>query len=538
MKRTQSAAPRGGASSRAFLVGAAVALAAATGVAAVAAPGADHGTGATAAATKPVERSTLVCPQPSRSDVAETEYSAFTPKSAGTGGKGAAALYPAARADPDEAAGDSGGGKDDDKKNGKKDKDKKDKDGKGAADGAPNGKPTAELKSPGSPVTSSTDSSGAPALSGSAEGKFAPGWTVQQTTTVSAGVGRGLQGSACTEPDTDFYFPGVSTSDHREDYVHLTNPDDTGAVVDVDLYGTNGRINSEAGEGISVPPHSTVPVLLSTLTEQPADGVTAHVVARNGRVGAQVQASDKKEGGDWLRSAADSAPSAVLPGIPADASKVRLTVDAPGEQDADLKVRLAGKSGKITPAGHQTLRVKGGTSTSVDLRDLTKGEAGSLVLSPSGDGDATPVVAGAQVTRGKGNSKETGFIPATAPVAKRATAAGNSARGGELALTAPEKSGKVRVTASQGSDGGSPASKTYTVKGGTTQSFPPPRPQGGKGSYAVTVERLSGGPVYASRMLQKKQDGVPAFTVQTLPDDQGTVPVPQSAQDLSVLNEN
>ncbi|MGW8374662.1 DUF5719 family protein [Streptomyces sp. ODS28] len=512
MNRSTGAAQRG-ARTPAFLIGAVAALAAVTGVAAMAAPG-DQGGGSTAGAVrKPVERSTLVCPQPSDSDVAETAYTGFTPK--GGSGKGEAGLYPAERARAD-------GGKSSQK------------------GGARSDKPVVPLKAPGTPVTSSVDSSGSPALVGSADGRFAPGWTVQQTTTVSAGAGRGLQGSACSSPDTDFWFPGASTGKQREDYVHLTNPDSTSAVVDLDMYGPGGRTTSDTGEGITVPPRSTVPVLLSTLTTEPVDAGTLHVVARNGRVGAQVQASDKKAGGDWLDSTADAAPSAVLPGIPEDASSVRLVVFAPGENDADLKLRLAGKNGRISPAGHETVHVKGGMSTAVDLKDLTKGEAGSLELTPADGGEATPVVAAAQVTRGKGGKQETAFVPATAPVDKRATAADNPAngKGSTLALTAKDKPAKVRVTASAGSDGGTPSSRTYTVKPGTTQSFPSPAPEGGKGSSAVTVERLSGGPVYASRMLEKKVNGTTGFTLQTLPDDRGSVPVPQSGQDLSVLNDD
>lgn len=48
-----------------------------------------------------------------------------------------------------------------------------------------------------------------------------------------------------------------------------------------------------------------------------------------------------------------------------------------------------------------------------------------------------------------------------------------------------------------------------------------------KGSYALTVEPESGsGPVYAARMLARPQGGLPAFTVQPLPDDRGSVLVP------------
>ncbi|MGI5352775.1 DUF5719 family protein [Streptomyces sp. CA-250714] len=528
----------------------AVALAAVTGVAALSAPdeAAQGGESAKAAAHKPVERSTLVCPQPSASDVAETSYQAFTPK--GTSGKkGSAALYPAELAETDtpQSPADGKDGKNGEKnekdEDNKGDKDKEDagqqgRGGETADKGS--GKPFLPLSSPGTPVTADTDDPKAPALTGTADGPFAPGWTVQQTTSIAAGAGRGLQGTSCSVPDTSFWFPAVSTAEDRQDYVHLTNPDSSSAVVDLELYGKKGkeRASQGAGEAITVPPHSTVPVLLSTLTAEPVTNVTLHVTARSGRVGAQVQASDRKLGGDWLPPATDPSSRLVLPGIPKDAASVRLSVFAPGGEDADLKVKLAGRSGLISPAGYETLHVKAGMVTTVDLKDLTKGEAGSLVLSPTEDGEDAPgVVAAARVLRGKGGKQETAFIPATAPVQKRATAAGTSATGATLALTAPEAGARVRVTASPGS-GGSPKSTTVTVKGHTTKAFTPPRPTGAKGTCAVTVERLSGGPLYASRTLEREQSGLPAFTVQTLPDDRSTVAVPESAQDLSVLNDD
>ncbi|NLU75901.1 hypothetical protein HCC61_25160 [Streptomyces sp. HNM0575] len=525
------------------LIGAVAALAAVTGVAALAAPG-DDGTGSTAAAgRRPVERSTLVCPQPSVSDVAETRYTAFAPQGSKGKGEGKGELYAAEKADTGGSDGGSGGGKDDGKGKGKGDEGKdgkggKGKDEKGAAREKPDPKPFLPLSAPGKPVTADASASGSSAYFGSSEGRVAPGWTVQQTTDVAVGAGRGIQGTACSVPDTDFWFPAASTAKGRQDYVHLTNPDDSSAVVDVNLYGKKGRIPSEAGEGITVPPRSTVPVLLSTLTSEPAVNLGVHVVARAGRVGAQVQAVDEKAGGDWVPSVADPSPSAVLPGIPGDATAVRLVVLAPGGNDADLKLRLATPTTQIAPAGHETLHVRAGMTTAVDLNDLTKGEAGSLVLTPSESGaGATPVVAGLRVTRGKGSDQETAFIPATAPLADRATAADNREKGSVLSLTAPGKAVKVRVTSSAGSKGGQPVSRTYTVKGKTTKSFEPPRPEGVKGGFAVTVDRISGGKLYASRMLEQKDGKLPAFTVQTLPDDRGKVLVPHSGQDLSVLTD-
>ncbi|MES4906600.1 MULTISPECIES: DUF5719 family protein [unclassified Streptomyces] len=511
------------------LIGATTALAAITGVASLTAGSSDDTAPAAKAATRlPVERSTLLCPTPTSSDVGTTTYTAFTPKGAGAQGakKGTAGLLPA-QGPQDDSAGDSAGG-------GQKDTGK---DRKGTQKDKAS-QPFVALKEPGKPVTAETDRSDAPALIGTADGPLAPGWTVQQTTTVAAGSGRGVLGTTCAAPDTDFWFPGASTAKDRQDYVHLTNPDDRAAEVDLKLYGENGRLKPSTDEAVTVPGRSTVPVLLSTLTDVEATDATLRVSARSGRVGATVQAVDESSGSDWLPASAEPSTSVVLPGIPADATSVRLVVYAPGSDDADLKVRLAGRSSSITPAGHESLHVKSGMTAWADFGNLTEGEPGSLVLTPEdGEGRAAPVVAALRVTRGKGSNQETAFIPATTSIERNATAPDNRSKGSTLSLVAPSASAKVRVTASAGSGGGTPVSKTYDVKGGTTLAVQPPRPASGKGGYAVTVERISGGPVYASRMLALPQGGVPMFTIQALPDDRGTVAVPAARQELSLLND-
>ncbi|MDX2763901.1 DUF5719 family protein [Streptomyces europaeiscabiei] len=494
------------------LIAGTTALAAVTGFAAFSAPDASGGdTTAKAAAQLPVQRTSLLCPQPSTSDLAETAYTSFTPVTEGTGDKGSAELVAAGGGSADPGKGD--------------------KDQKGDKDKA--AKPVVEVKEPGKPVTGSTDGGDSPALIGTAEGKFAPGWTVQETTEVAAGTGRGLLGVNCTAPDTEFWFPGASTTAGRTDYVHLVNPDDSAAVVDIELYGKDGALKSTVGDGITVQPRAAEPVLLSTLAAAKEAGLTVHVSVRSGRVAAAVQALDDKLGGDWLAAAADPAGSLVLPGIPKDATSVTLVAFTPGETDADLKLRLASPTGSITPAGNETLHVKAGMTASADLGDITRGEEGSLFLTPTDQ--SVPVVAALRVVRGKGDNQETAFIPATRPVGARATVADNRAKGTTLALTAPTGAAKVKVTASAGSGGGEPTTKTFTIKAGTTQNIDMPAPSGLKGTYALTVEPISGGAVYASRILESKLDTVPAFTIQTLPDDRGTVAVPEAEQDLSIL---
>ncbi|MFF4547629.1 DUF5719 family protein [Streptomyces sp. NPDC001406] len=492
------------------LIAGTAALAAVTGFAALKTPDAPGAPTARAAAQLPVERTSLLCPAPSSSDIAETSYTSFTPVTKGTASGGKAELRSATEESADGTSGSAKG----------KDKSK-------------TAKPVLTPKQPGTPATSDTSGADSPALIGAADGRFAPGWTVQETTEVAAGTGRGLQGVNCTAPDTEFWFPGASTDAARTDYVHLTNPDDAPAVVDIELYGKDGAIKSTVGEGITVQPHSSEPVLLSTLSDERQTNLTVHVSVRSGRVAAAVQALDDKIGGDWLAASADPAGTLVLPGIPKDATAVRLIAFTPGDADADLKVRLASPGGLITPAGNETLHVKSGMTSALDLGDVTRGEAGSLVLTPTDR--SVPVVAALRVTRGKGDKQETAFIPATSPVGTRATSADNSGKGTTLSVTAPTAAARVKVTASAGSGGGTPVTKTYTIKAGTTQDVDAPVPAGLKGTYALTVEPLSGGPVYAARTLTATAEGVPGFTVQTLPDDRGTVAVPEADQDLSVL---
>jgi hypothetical protein len=493
------------------LIACATALAAVTGFAAVSAPDGSGADTAAPAARLPVERTSLLCPAPSSSDLAETAYTSFTPVTKGADEKGGATLTAAEQAD---AAGDGKDGKDGDK-------------------GEKKEKPVLQPKAPGTPVAGKTTGADTPALIGTAEGGHAPGWTVQQTTEVAAGTGRGVQGVNCGAPDTEFWFPGAGTATGRSDYVHLTNPDDSAAVVDIELYGKDGALKTTVGEGVTVPPHSSESILLSTLSEVKQTDLTVHVGVRSGRVGAAVQALDDKTGGDWLTAAADPASDLVLPGIPKDATAVRLVLFTPGGTDADLKVRLASPSGLITPAGHETVHLKAGMTTGVDLGEVTRGEAGSLVLTPTDR--SVPVVAAVRVVRGKGDARESAFIPASDPVGARATVADNRAKRTTLALSAPGEAAQVKVTASAGTEGGTPATKTYTIKAGTTQNVDAPVPAGLEGSYALTVETVSGGPVHASRILTGSDDDVAAFTVQTLPDDRGTVSVPNADEDLSVV---
>ncbi|MEU9858600.1 DUF5719 family protein [Streptomyces sp. NPDC047974] len=500
------------------LIAVVTALAAVTGFAALTAPGepgAASAAPAPQAARLPVERTSLLCPAPSTSDVAETLTTSYTPP-----GAAAAAAAGTTAPKPTAVLGLA-----------------KNPDAPALRKGA---KAPGTVTAPGKPVAVEADGAVTHGLTGTATGTLAPGWTVQQTTVVPAGAARGLLGVTCSAPDTDLWFPAVSTAKGRTDYIHLTNPDDDIAVADIELYGPEGELKTTIErDGLDVPPHSTTAVRLSTLlSESPHENLTAHVSTRAGRVGAALGSATDGVGSDWLSASADPAARLVLPGIPADATGVRLVAFAPGDSDADLKIQLATANGTIVPAAAESLHVKAGMTAFVDLPDLTRGAAASLLLTPTDPKKQVPVVAALKVVRGKGSDTEMAFIPAAAPVTGRATVADNRAKGTALALTAPEAAAQVKVTASAGTEGGTPATRTVSLKAGTTTVLTDLAPKDVKGSYALTVEPVAGGgPVYASRALTLPEDGIPMFTVQTLVDDRGTVEVPAARRDITVLDD-
>ncbi|MGP3967093.1 DUF5719 family protein [Streptomyces sp. 6N223] len=538
------------------------ALLALTGLAAVGSGDEPADAGASEAAERPaprpVQRTALTCPRPTAAESATTWYTAYTPagEPAGEEGQGSAELFPA----PEYAPGTEGGEGGENSGGGENGEGGEDGNGEGGENGEgqrgqesqeKQADPVAPLAEPGVPVTVSTEETGAPALTGTAEQRLAPGWTVQQTTRVPSGIGRGLLGTACQTPDTGFWFAGASTAATRHDYVHVTNPDEAATVVDVELYGPDGRLEAEAGEGITVPGGSSVPVLLSTLTDEEVDDLAVEVTARTGRIGAQIEAVDDALGADWLPPADPADGPVVLPGIPADARNAQLVAYAPGEEDITFDVRLAGPAGVITPAGHETVTVLAGSLTTVDLGPLTQGETGSLVLTPAAGSGGGSVMAALRVTEGPEEQGEEGegesgqemaFIQATDPIEWRGTASGNTAEGVQLSLAAlGGEAARVEVTVSAGSDGGRTTTQSYTVKPRTTLTVTPELPEDTEGRYALTVERLGGGPLYAARTLSEgggeEDDSARMVTIQTIPDDRSTVTVPDTGQDLSILIE-
>jgi hypothetical protein len=368
------------------------------------------------------------------------------------------------------------------------------------------------------------------ALLGTADGSAAPGFTVQQTTT---GPGKALSGTACGTPGTDFWFAGGDSLKGSVDYLELTNAESTAADVYVQIFGTGGEIDNAQAANINVPADGTSSLLLSTLLGPGSanSDVAVHVQVRSGRVGAALHAdSGGSKGADWVPPTT-LADSQIIPGLPGDLTDASLVLYVPGAADADLTVQLASQDGWITPAGHETVHAKAGMTTVVDLGVITHGQPAAMRLVPSDPKQAAPFVAGVQILRGKAKTgQDTAYVAGSTPIGERATAAGNTNGASTLLLTAAGAAAVVKV--SEVGASGTPTTQNVSIQAGATVAV---APKGPAGTYAVTVEPVSGGPVYAARMLGHSDGGVPIFTVQQLPDDHSTVQIPRAVQDDSIL---
>lgn len=188
---------------------------------------------------------------------------------------------------------------------------------------------------------------------------------------------------SCVTPRASWWFTGVGADlDHSSELV-LTNLDPGPAVVDVNVFGPDGPVDTVGTRGITVAPGETTTVSLADVAPQSPE-LMVNVEASRGRVA--VAASDRYAAGPaapvgfaWVGDATRPSRRIRLAGVPADTPTATLVVGNPGDSEALVSVEVAGKSGSFTPTGLDDLSVAPGTVETLDLADLLpKGEPVAL----------------------------------------------------------------------------------------------------------------------------------------------------------------
>lgn len=208
---------------------------------------------------------------------------------------------------------------------------------------------------------------------------------------------RGLSAATCEEPSGSIWLVGGATTVGRTTVLLLSNPTETPARVDLEIFGEGGPVTSPGMTGIVVAPGSQRALSLAGF----APGLTSpvvHVASRGGRVVAGLQQSIVRglsaTGVETTGGAADPATGLVIPGVRivdsvgvsrasalADWHDVMpaIRVGVPGAQDASVTVRVVPQD---PAADGSTFRldIAAGTVTEVPLdagaSDIGSGEDG------------------------------------------------------------------------------------------------------------------------------------------------------------------
>ncbi|MGH8970568.1 MAG: DUF5719 family protein [Actinomycetes bacterium] len=374
-----------------------------------------------------------------------------------------------------------------------------------------------------------------PPLVATAARGLAPGFAASMVTRVPSGDLRGLLGTPCLAPGTDFWFVGSGAVVGQRGRVYLTNPETAPAVADVTLYGPDGPIDAPAGRGVSVAAGGQEVLLLDALAPE-QERLAVHVQVHQGRLSAalrdqQVAGLDPR-GSDWVQPAAAPARRVVVPGVPGGAGERRLQVLVPGRSDAIVRVRLLGVDGSFAPAGLDVVESTAGAVGDVDLAPQIKGEEVALELSSD-----VPITAGllARVGGTDGRLVELGYGATALPLTAAAPGVVPDVRRGAttrslLTMAAPGKEATVEVAPM------APATGTPV-----TVEVPPGRQVSldlsevsEDAAFAVTVVPTPGsGPVVVSRAITEAESRGPLLTSSPVLPGRFTVPVPAVVADLS-----
>lgn len=286
--------------------------------------------------------------------------------------------------------------------------------------------------------------------------------------------------TACSAPAPTWWFTGAGAGLDHSSRLLLTNVDQGPAVVDLDVLGPGGEVNTVGTHGLTVGPGGTKRLALSDIAPQ-NDELAVGVTAERGRVVASVvDAFSPVAGGEpgleWLDGHARPSRVVRLSGLPEHATQRTLLVANPSASEAVLNIRVSGKDGAFVPTGLDEQRVPPGAVRTIDLgREVGAQEAVQVRVRSQ----VRVLAAVRSVVAG-----DTAYAASVAPLSGPAVAP-LSPTGGTVQVTAGGLPGKVAVTAYDKS-GAKLATRQLSVAPSTTDSW-----NLHKGAYVV-VEPLAG----------------------------------------------
>jgi hypothetical protein len=386
--------------------------------------------------------------------------------------------------------------------------------------------PTQQAGQPGSSPNVST-SVARGGVQVQATGAMAQGLEVEQT-----GPG-GLVTAQCGSPGTSFWFVGPGQAQAATIELYLANTGNQAADAQVSLLTdvTKGPpLLGSADNGITVPAHSMVVQSLGRLLDS-SKVVALNVTTSVGQVVAAIRET-RSAGSDgaWLASTTPPARQLVIPGVPSGGGSRQLYIAVPGSGAAQVKITAITAKGSYQPTGGTGIDLLGGSVSSIPLSALG-GVSGAISISAS-----VPVVATLGLSGGPAGAP--GVLAAAAgPITEQGVVADNPAKSAgkaELVLCAPKHAASVRVvTATSTLSAAGQQGQVVQISAGSSVVVPVGPPSGSKAAeFTVIVTPLSGGPVYAGRVITT---GAAVQSVLAVPSSPTWIPLPGVTNSLSAI---
>jgi hypothetical protein len=207
-----------------------------------------------------------------------------------------------------------------------------------------------------------------------------------------------------------------------------------------------------------------------------------------------------------------------------------LYIAVPGTASAEVKITAVTATGSYQPTGGTGIDLLGGSAVSIPISSLD-GVSGALAISASVPVTATMEVAG-------GPAGTPGALAVSGePIGEQGVLADNPARSAgstELVLSAPEKAASVRITTASSSVSALGQQGTVVqIKARSSVILPEGLPKGAKaGAFALVVTPLSGGPVYAGRIILS---GRSVQSILPVPASPTSIVLPAVQESLSAI---
>ncbi|NUR08221.1 MAG: hypothetical protein HOQ45_14585, partial [Nocardioidaceae bacterium] len=265
--------------------------------------------------------------------------------------------------------------------------------------------------------------------------------------------------TACPEPRAQWWFTGGGAGLDHASTLDLVNVDPGPAVFDITVLGPDGPVETVGTKGITLQPDSRKSIPLSDIAPQ-TDELALEVHASRGRVVATVDdryaaKAGAAQGQEWLSGTDRPSRVVRLSGVPTKGDRT-LEVANPGDLEAVVDVKVAGRGGTFTPTGLQPLTVSPGSVQTVDLTTSLPGKEAVALRVTS----RTPVLASMRTSTRSDHAYAGPVLPLAGPAAAPFPAGVPST----VQLTAGATGGRARMTA-------------YAARGrkldGTTLRVPP-----------------------------------------------------------------